>query len=577
MTDPTITIGVDGTSLPLKEVVTGRAFVTGKSGAGKSNSSGVVVEGVLDQGRATLIVDVEGEYKGLKERYDVLHATVDGTGEATHIGPEHADRLADLALIENIPVVLDLSAALPEEAAEIVDAVATKLFEKEHTERKPFLLVVEEIHEFLPEQGSRGDVGDTLLRITKRGRKRGLGILGVSQRPANVSKDFVTQCDWLSWHRLTYDNDTSVVKRHYGSEIANQVSDLDKGEAFLVTDWDDKIRRVQWVRKKTHDFGKTPDLEDEETPELRSIDSSIIDELSEAGDAVKSREEQIDELQDRLDEREGEIEALEDRITDLKDMRDMVASTQGIGSDETITVDFEGASFEVPDAIEAEVLEIVDSKRDLEDENAALREQIEELESEVSELQEYREIAEKSGDRDQLLDDLQELIFDRYPGLFDVDRDEKIRELRDRLDEKDAEIERIKKGREIPTEPEGFDDIVEKLKTDGVRAAVEDARDGLTSISTTEDNIFRTLVALARAPSQPVHAEDILGSVPYETTTTVNRIFASLADVGILKVSKDGRRKVYSIDQDGLDRAIARYTRDEQVDEIATEITGGKS
>jgi hypothetical protein len=43
-----IAISSDGeTTLPLSETVMGRAFVTGKSGSGKSNSVGVLVEAVL--------------------------------------------------------------------------------------------------------------------------------------------------------------------------------------------------------------------------------------------------------------------------------------------------------------------------------------------------------------------------------------------------------------------------------------------------------------------------------------------------------------------------------------------------
>jgi CO dehydrogenase nickel-insertion accessory protein CooC1 len=58
--------------LPVVEVLTGRAFLTGKSGAGKSNSASVVAEELLDRGFPLLIIDTDGEYWGLKEESEII-------------------------------------------------------------------------------------------------------------------------------------------------------------------------------------------------------------------------------------------------------------------------------------------------------------------------------------------------------------------------------------------------------------------------------------------------------------------------------------------------------------------------
>ncbi|MFW5919865.1 MAG: helicase HerA domain-containing protein, partial [Halanaeroarchaeum sp.] len=56
-----ITVGetVDGdpVSLPVVDVLTGRGFLTGKSGSGKSNTASVVLEELLDAGFPSLVVD----------------------------------------------------------------------------------------------------------------------------------------------------------------------------------------------------------------------------------------------------------------------------------------------------------------------------------------------------------------------------------------------------------------------------------------------------------------------------------------------------------------------------------------
>jgi len=230
------TVAAEPYSLPVENVLTGRAFISGKSGSGKSNSASVVVEELLERGFAVLIVDLEGEYYGLKEQYELLH--VGATDECDlQVGPEHAEKLADLGLQQNVPIILDLSGYVDEAAAnDLLRETARQLFVKEQSLQKPFLLLVEEIHEFVPESGSPDPTGEMLVRIGKRGRKRGLGLVGISQRPANVKKDFITQCDWLVWHRLTWENDTKVVRRVVDSETATAVQDLADGEAFVQAD-----------------------------------------------------------------------------------------------------------------------------------------------------------------------------------------------------------------------------------------------------------------------------------------------------------------------------------------------------
>ncbi len=237
-------VGTD-VSLPAVELLTGRGFVTGKSGSGKSNTASVVIEKLLDRGFPVLIVDIDGEYYGLKEKYEILHVGDDEECDI-QVSAEHAEKIADMALRNNVPIILDVSSFLDEsEATELLTEVAKHLFAKEKKLKKPFLLVVEEVHEWIPEGGGLGECGRMLIKVGKRGRKHGLGVMGISQRPADVKKDFITQCDWLCWHRLTWRNDTKVVKRVLGSEYADAVEGLDDGEAFLVTDWSESVRRVQ--------------------------------------------------------------------------------------------------------------------------------------------------------------------------------------------------------------------------------------------------------------------------------------------------------------------------------------------
>ena len=310
-------------SLPVVELLTGRGFVTGKSGSGKSNTASVIAENLLDSGYGLLVVDIDGEYYGLKEEYEILHVGADEECDI-QVTTEHAEKIASLALEQNVPIILDISSFLDDEEAEaLLTAVSKQLFAKAKKLKQPFLMLVEEVHEWIPENGSVGEVGKMLIKIGKRGRKHGLGIVGISQRPADVKKDYITQCDWLVWHRLTWNNDTKVVRRVLDGEYASAVEDLNDGEAFMMTDWSESVRRVQFHRKQTFDAGATPGLDDFERPELKSVSDDLVSELQSISEEEAQRESTIEELREELDRKNSRIAELETELQDARDLSRM--------------------------------------------------------------------------------------------------------------------------------------------------------------------------------------------------------------------------------------------------------------
>ncbi|WP_257297757.1 DUF87 domain-containing protein [Haloarchaeobius sp. FL176] len=389
---------VDGAAVavPVVELLTGRGFVTGKSGSGKSNSASVIAEELLEAGFPLLIVDTDGEYYGLKEEYELLHAGADEECDI-QIAPEHAERMANLALEENVPIILDVSGYLDEdEANELILETAKHLFAKEKKLKKPFLLVVEEVHEYIPEGGGMDETGKMLIKIGKRGRKHGLGIVGISQRPADVKKDFITQANWMVWHRLTWENDTNVVGRILGNEFEERVTDLDAGQAFMMSDWaEQEVQTVQFRRKRTFDAGATPGLEDFERPELKSVSDSLVDDLEEISEEKSRRENRILELEAEVEKKERRIETLEEELERAKDisnaakqMADAVAGNTGIettGEQSTLPTGDEGTD-DVTDAGDED-----QSNAEIEAERNELRRRVRELEGEVDRLESRNE------------------------------------------------------------------------------------------------------------------------------------------------------------------------------------------
>ncbi|RQG97081.1 helicase HerA domain-containing protein [Natrarchaeobius chitinivorans] len=430
----------DGTDLylPVVELLTGRGFVTGKSGSGKSNTASVIAEELLESGFPLLIVDTDGEYYGLKEEYEMLHAGADEECDI-QIGPEHAEQMATLALEENVPVILDVSGYLDEEVAnELIREIARQLFVKEKKLKKPFLLVVEEVHEYIPEGGGVGETGKLLIKIGKRGRKHGLGILGISQRPADVKKDFITQANWLVWHRLTWENDTNVVGRIIDTEYAELVSDLNDGQAFVQTDWNEAdVRKVQFRRKRTFDAGATPGLDDFERPELKSVSDALVGDLQEISERKERKQDRIHELENELEKKEKRIETLEDELESARDVSNAAKQMADALSN--------------PSTVQSKLPAGDEELRRLHDELVELENERDELES-------------KLADREAELDDREERIETLESEL--ESRSDLIRRLRaetDRLRTRVDELER--RGADEPND--GTDEPAEDGVDDG--------------------------------------------------------------------------------------------------------------
>lgn len=109
--------------------------------------------------------------------------------------------------------------------------------------RTPFTLLCDEAHLYLPIKDDADSVQRQALynfeRIAKEGRKYGVSLLVVSQRPSDVSKTILSQCNNFIVLRLTNDRDQNVVKNLMPDSLKG-VTDclpiLDVGEALILGD-----------------------------------------------------------------------------------------------------------------------------------------------------------------------------------------------------------------------------------------------------------------------------------------------------------------------------------------------------
>ena len=258
--------------LDLEQIIGQCIAILGIRGSGKSNTAGVIFEELLKHNYPLSIVDIDGEYFGLKEKFEVL-VVGHGEGVEIEVDVDCAEEIAEISMEKNVPIVLDLSGFLTEERAEFLKAYLSALWNLAAKLRRPYIIGIEEAHEFIP-QGIRTELKELIARVALRGRKRGLGAIIISQRSAKVEKDVLSQAGILFLHRVVHEADMRV----YGellpwrkSEVKEVITSLETGDCVFVNG--ETILPVYVRERETFHAGFTPSLEVVVTPQLKQVSS----------------------------------------------------------------------------------------------------------------------------------------------------------------------------------------------------------------------------------------------------------------------------------------------------------------
>ncbi|MXP31549.1 ATP-binding protein [Parerythrobacter jejuensis] len=114
--------------------------------------------------------------------------------------------------------IIDVS-GVPSDITSTVVAVLSRLVfdyaiwaREERT--RPILLVCEEAHRYVPSEANAdgSSVGDILGRIAKEGRKYGISLGLITQRPSDLAEGVLSQCGTIISMRLNNDRDQAFVK-----------------------------------------------------------------------------------------------------------------------------------------------------------------------------------------------------------------------------------------------------------------------------------------------------------------------------------------------------------------------------
>lgn len=109
--------------------------------------------------------------------------------------------------------------------------------------RHPIALLCDEAHLYMPQRNMAESADDISLdifeRIAKEGRKYGVSLVVISQRPSEVNKTMLSQCSNFVSMRLTNAEDQGVIKRLLPDSLggfSDILPTLDTGEALVVGD-----------------------------------------------------------------------------------------------------------------------------------------------------------------------------------------------------------------------------------------------------------------------------------------------------------------------------------------------------
>jgi DNA helicase HerA-like ATPase len=141
--------------------------------------------------------------------------------------------------------IIDIS-GLPSEIVDVVVSVLFRLtFElaiwSERGKAPPVLLVCEEAHRYVPEQAGVGfaPTKRVISRIAKEGRKYGVNLCLVSQRPSELAVNSLSQCNTIFALRLSNEHDQAFVARALSENarwLVDTLPSLNTQEAIVVGD-----------------------------------------------------------------------------------------------------------------------------------------------------------------------------------------------------------------------------------------------------------------------------------------------------------------------------------------------------
>lgn len=304
-----------------------RVAILARSGGGKSNLSALFAEAALESKLMPVcVIEPVEEWWTLRNRYDSV-VWAGGLEDGADL-PIYPDAPGTYTEILEKGGSLVLTAGVIEDEYEEKSFVARflySLYNKWKKIRRPILLIIEEADGYAPQMWTKEDRPclSKIALLAKRGRKLGINLILVSQRPADIHKAALSQSNiiFLGGFKTTQDLEAvrALSKLLHLPVDTSEVAKLGSGEFYVFLGGE--VKRVKAYLRKTPHGGSTPRLEKPVKPELRGVVSELRKALKDAWlrkqkemDRVKLLERRVEELEQLLDQREKAIEDLKKKL-----------------------------------------------------------------------------------------------------------------------------------------------------------------------------------------------------------------------------------------------------------------------
>lgn len=175
--------------------------------------------------------------------------------------------------------VIDLS-GLSDRGADLItymvlrEIIVKKTQPEERGFKYPVFLFIEEAHRFIPPDKAGPTWSSPLIkRIAAEGRKFGIFLILISQRPSKVHQDVLSQCNSQIIMRITNPVDQRAVleaSEKLGEELFGDLPGLDKGEAIVVGDLINMPAIISVRKRRSYEGGADVNVDELLDEALRS-------------------------------------------------------------------------------------------------------------------------------------------------------------------------------------------------------------------------------------------------------------------------------------------------------------------
>jgi hypothetical protein len=304
-----------------------RDAILASSGMGKSYLTGVIAEETLENNGLLCVIDPEGEYFTLAERYPIL--IVGGENAMVPLDPAAIDLVIETMLKTSLSLIFDLSEYLDHEQQALYSQIADSLFHHETTYRRKVRLIVEEAQIYAPQRTASGgsnkkkvsfDPVTASQKIAKRGRKRAIDSIWATQRPASLSKDILSQCNRFWFGGITAEQDYKAIKPFLVEAGISypQIKALQPGEFYFYSKGFTKLLKVR--KRHCKHAGATPEAQQTfqaiTDVGLQSAVQALAQQISIRADEKRQEESEINKLKLKIRDLEGQLAEVKDELSE---------------------------------------------------------------------------------------------------------------------------------------------------------------------------------------------------------------------------------------------------------------------